>query len=272
MKEEIIEARVLEYGKLKSIYNDIVFFKKYSEILGRSGESVGSPPPSLRGLQFVQNRIGPLKVVVQGRSARLPEVNAVVLLPRDGVPKFALADFSNGIKVYLSYEKESPIVGIDIGLRHLFTVVAITRDKLYKTRFFGDREVMETFTKYLGEEQGVTHLEEIKVKVRRIVKEATSFVKELEPKVVAIEDLREYEGKVGKGLRVLQDMLEKEFYSNGVRFRRMDPYNTSKLCSHCGYKKGEVMGSIFVCPSCGYKADRDFNAAYNLALMCYYAC
>ncbi len=98
------------------------------------------------------------------------------------------------------------------------------------------------------------------------------FVKDLEPKVVAIEDLREYEGKVGRGLRTLQDMLEKEFYTSGVRFRRLNPYSTSKICSRCGYKKGEVMGSIFVCPSCGYKADRDFNAAYNLALMCYYTC
>ncbi|WP_256202579.1 transposase [Sulfuracidifex tepidarius] len=87
-----------------------------------------------------------------------------------------------------------------------------------------------------------------------------------------MEDLRLYDNKIGRGLKTIQNALETELYKRGIRYRRLEPYNTSKVCSNCGYKKGEVLGSIFVCPACGYKADRDFNAAFNIALRCYYSC
>ncbi|TRM85007.1 transposase, partial [Sulfolobus sp. F3] len=122
------------------------------------------------------------------------------------------------------------------------------------------------------DEQGVLMLEEFKNKSKKIVYEAINFIENLEPNVVALEDLNSFETKAGKGLRALQSMLESELRKRGIKYKKVDPYNTSKICSKCGYKKGEVMGSIFVCPSCGYKADRDFNAAFNIALKCYYTC
>ncbi|AWR94275.1 zinc ribbon domain-containing protein [Acidianus brierleyi] len=275
MKEELVQAKIIDYGKLKSIYNDIFFYKEYSEALRRNGGSLDTPPPSLKKLNFIPNtyRLGPLKVSCNNKILKIDFVNALVESEREGLPKYAIIDFSKGIKIYLAYENERPIIGIDVGIRHLFTVASVNSNgKICKVRYFGDKEIIQPFIRYLGEEQGVVHLTEIKEKVKGLVHQTIRFIESLDPKIVAIEDLRLYDAKVGKGLRVIQEMLEHEFYNKGIKFKRLDPYNTSRICSHCGYKRGEIMGSIFVCPSCGYKADRDFNAAYNLALKCYYTC
>ncbi len=46
----------------------------------------------------------------------------------------------------------------------------------------------------------------------------------------------------------------------------VDPRNTSKTCSCCGHIKDdlELSQRIFVCGNCGYKIDRDLNAAINI--------
>ncbi|NON62023.1 zinc ribbon domain-containing protein, partial [Acidianus sp. RZ1] len=204
---------------------------------------------------------------------KVSKINAIVEKPKEGIPEYAIISFESGVKVYLAYKEQSPIVGIDLGIRHLFTIVAIVEEgKVYKTKYIGDRKMVDTFTKYLGDSQGLVYLNDIKSQVRQPISEALSFLEAIKPKVIAIEDLRIYNAKVGKGLRAIEQILEKELFNHGFKVRRLDPRNTTKICSRCGYRSGEVMGSIFVCPSCGYKADRDFNAAYNLALKCYFTC
>ena len=46
----------------------------------------------------------------------------------------------------------------------------------------------------------------------------------------------------------------------------VDPGNTSRTCSRCGYKKESLQLSnrVFRCDSCGYEIDRDLNAAINI--------
>ena len=46
----------------------------------------------------------------------------------------------------------------------------------------------------------------------------------------------------------------------------VDPGNTSRTCSNCGYKKEslELSERTFLCESCGYEIDRDLNAAINI--------
>lgn len=43
-------------------------------------------------------------------------------------------------------------------------------------------------------------------------------------------------------------------------------YPSSKLCSNCGEKNADLKRSdiVFLCPSCGFRLDRDLNAAFNL--------
>ncbi|HEX6288716.1 MAG TPA: transposase [Herpetosiphonaceae bacterium] len=52
----------------------------------------------------------------------------------------------------------------------------------------------------------------------------------------------------------------------GVRVIVVDPRNTSRTCSACGYcdKQNRHSQSSFVCGSCGFAASADWNAAVNI--------
>lgn len=48
-------------------------------------------------------------------------------------------------------------------------------------------------------------------------------------------------------------------------YRAPNDYPSTKTCNNCGYiNKRFKTEHIFVCPICGYREDRDLNAAYNL--------
>jgi len=53
--------------------------------------------------------------------------------------------------------------------------------------------------------------------------------------------------------------------SAGTRLIRVDPRNTSQLCSNCGsIVKKSLSDRVHECPYCGFVADRDYNAAVNI--------
>ena len=47
---------------------------------------------------------------------------------------------------------------------------------------------------------------------------------------------------------------------------RVKPANTSKRCANCGYvvKDLYLRDRWFICPNCGWEADRDLNASLNI--------
>ncbi|MFC7008527.1 RNA-guided endonuclease InsQ/TnpB family protein [Halalkalicoccus salilacus] len=65
----------------------------------------------------------------------------------------------------------------------------------------------------------------------------------------------------GTFLRMLEYKCERE----GTHFVAVDPRGTTKECSKCGVS---IEKPLWVrehsCPSCGFEADRDLNAAYNI--------
>ena len=52
----------------------------------------------------------------------------------------------------------------------------------------------------------------------------------------------------------------------GREIIRVNPKDTSKTCSNCGYVNHELKLSdrVFKCPVCGLKIDRDLNASINI--------
>lgn len=75
-------------------------------------------------------------------------------------------------------------------------------------------------------------------------------------KTVASQKLREFRVK-----------LEVKCKAMGIELRIADRfYPSSKTCHQCGYIKADLKLSDreYICPVCGYRADRDYNASLNL--------
>jgi putative transposase len=62
----------------------------------------------------------------------------------------------------------------------------------------------------------------------------------------------------------LQQQVEKRAWDRGIPVIYVNPAYTSKRCSRCG-RFGRRSRKHFECPHCGYMANADVNAAFNIA-------
>jgi IS605 OrfB family transposase len=75
--------------------------------------------------------------------------------------------------------------------------------------------------------------------------------------------------KVGLTLKLseFRNRLKYKCLINGIRYKEVDEWGTSKMCSSCGRYKYELKGEkIYKCPNC-VEQDRDINSATNIALI-----
>ena len=64
----------------------------------------------------------------------------------------------------------------------------------------------------------------------------------------------------------LRQFIKYKAEKYGIEVREIDPYNTSRKCSWCGYTDEKNRDKRnFECLKCGKKSDADFNAARNIA-------
>lgn len=95
--------------------------------------------------------------------------------------------------------------------------------------------------------------------------------------VVVMEDIhvKQLVGKSCKKMRMrlhdvafyeLRSIMEYQLGKYGKELRLVDPAFTSMTCAKCGYVKKDLTlaDRIFVCPKCGWTADRDYNASLNI--------
>ena len=98
-------------------------------------------------------------------------------------------------------------------------------------------------------------------------------------RAIVIEDLKGFNGRrtVSKGQRErfgkwafnqLRDFLTYKAKREGVPVTAVNPRNTSRTCSNCGFvsKKNRKSQAIFLCSKCGFTTHADLNAAINLSL------
>ena len=64
----------------------------------------------------------------------------------------------------------------------------------------------------------------------------------------------------------LRETIKYQIEKYGKEIRFVDPAFSSKTCVRCGYVKNDLTlaDRVFVCPKCGWVADRDYNASLNL--------
>ncbi|GAA3638293.1 hypothetical protein GCM10022297_15830 [Lactobacillus hamsteri] len=101
----------------------------------------------------------------------------------------------------------------------------------------------------------------------------THLVKQYD--VIVIEDLKtknlQHNHCLAKSIanaswRMFRQMLEYKCKWYGKRLIAVDPKNTSRVCSECGYNSGAKPLEIreWTCPKCQTRHDRDINAAVNI--------
>lgn len=101
----------------------------------------------------------------------------------------------------------------------------------------------------------------------------THLVKQYD--VIVIEDLRVKNLRKNHHLAkaianaswsMFRQMLEYKCQWYGKKLIAVDPKNTSRICSKCGYNSGEKPLDIreWTCPKCKTHHDRDINAAINI--------
>ena len=71
------------------------------------------------------------------------------------------------------------------------------------------------------------------------------------------------------GFGMFRSMLSYKLQDRGKVFYKIDKwYASSTICSNCHTKHKEIVHSLAVrkwtCPTCGFRHDRDINAAINI--------
>lgn len=178
------------------------------------------------------------------------------------------------------------IIGVDFGIVNLAT----TSDG---ANYSGKKctDVRQRYAKIkavlqkVGTYSAKKHLKKISGKERRfkkdtnhcISKEIVQIAKDTN-RAIAIEDLtgirenvtvsKAVRESIGKwAFLELRNFIEYKAKLVGVPVIPIDPRNTSRTCSVCGYtdKKNRKNQASFVCLECGHTENADFNAAKNIA-------
>ena len=200
-----------------------------------------------------------------------------------------------------SYHTVTAGVGIDLGVKDLAIVsdgkVFKNINKSSKVKRLEKRLRREQrclsrkyeFIKKRGEKPATNsaNIEKQKLKVQKLHQRITRIREDYEnktvheivkqkPRFITVEDLNvkgmmknRYLAKAIAAQRFfsLLSKLKRKAEIIGIELRIVDRfYPSSKTCYACGYiHKGlKLKDRVYVCPECGYTADRDYNASLNL--------
>lgn len=176
-------------------------------------------------------------------------------------------------------------IGIDFGIINLATT---SDGKNFSGKQVDNaREKTTKFKKILqrkGTKSAKRHLKKLSGRERRfkkntnhtISKQIVQIAKDTQ-RGIAIEDLKGFRVSVHKEQREqfgkwsfgeLRGFIEYKAVLRGIPVITVNPKNTSRMCSQCGYisKSNRKSQSNFSCLKCGFTLNADLNAAKNIAL------
>ena len=179
------------------------------------------------------------------------------------------------------------VVGIDLGIQHF----CVDSDGMaFENPKFIDRtlEKIKEVQKELSRKQkGSKRREKVRLKLAKLYEKLNNQRQDFLHKlsryyinnydVICVEDL-DIRDIVENGNRTLNRHIHDSAWSKflsllafkaeraGRRVVRVKPTNTSKRCAKCGFVVSNLTlkGRLFVCPKCGWEADRDYNASLNV--------
>ena len=203
-------------------------------------------------------------------------------------------------KIDMSNIEKSQPIGIDVGIVNMITTSdgdfykysdcskyekrlkrqqrRCTRDK---NRYY--KESLDTRTKYEDIQKSKNHYKRLKKRFKTISKmknkrvndihTATKQIVNKNPSAIVIENIFVREQLKDNWIhKYIPQMMYYEIHRQ-LKYKAADRnipvivaekgYASSQICSNCGCY-GYFKRRIFKCSHCGYKEDRDLNAAYNL--------
>jgi IS605 OrfB family transposase len=179
------------------------------------------------------------------------------------------------------------IIGVDFGIVNLATT---SDGKVYSGKKCAETRVRYSKIKAALQKVGTwnakKHLKKISGRERRFKRDVNHCIsKQLiqdakgTNRSIALEDLTgirerttvrkaQREGHSKWAFRELRSFIEYKAKLAGVLIQLVDPRNTSRQCSVCGYidKKNRKTQADFVCCTCGHSENADYNASKNIAL------
>jgi len=112
-----------------------------------------------------------------------------------------------------------------------------------------------------------------KMMLHRLSNELVAEARENGCSVIAFEDLTDIRERTGASwghkwaFDRLYEYVEYKAAEYGIDVEQVDPENTSRRCSHCGFTHPDNRdGEVFECLKCGYENHADYNAAKNIGL------
>ncbi len=176
-------------------------------------------------------------------------------------------------------------IGADVGLLHLITFSDGTVIDPPKFLRKGEKSIGKAQKNLSQKKKGSSNRNKSKIilskRHKKVKNQREDFAHKLSKNIVDNNDVIVFENLNVKGMvknhRLAKSIADASWNtlvqyttykaeSAGKEVVLVDPRNTSKTCSCCGHIKDDLKLSqrIFVCNNCGYKIDRDLNAAINI--------
>jgi putative transposase len=227
------------------------------------------------------SKIGALPV-----SMHRPYVGKVkgVLITRSGEKWYVIVQAEQEAS---ASKREGRSVGIDVGLNS-FAVdsdgAVIENPRFYEHSLNKIKKIQQSISR---KKQFSQNWKKAKSRLEKVYDHITNQKKDFLHKLsrqyvdtyatICVEDL-DIKGLKEKGNsnglhRGIHDASWGRFYSYlaykaesaGTNLVKVDPRNTSQMCSNCGsIVKKSLSERVHECPYCGFVADRDYNAAVNI--------
>ena len=167
-------------------------------------------------------------------------------------------------------KKEGKVIGIDIGQKtclsvsngqqietdpHGYTYMSICKELARKKRgskgFLRKQKHRTNFINYCVNKVNFEGVKELRIEKIRQLRNGKRTSRLLS----------------GWSYKEIFDSLKAKARSLGVHVTELSPTYTSQRCSKCGWvRKSNRKGKVFKCGNCGYTADADLNASFNISL------
>jgi IS605 OrfB family transposase len=200
------------------------------------------------------------------------------------------------IVAFLSKEETSinsrrNLLGIDINNKNFAYSVLTPEGRVLKQGFLGqqmwpkkihfaERRALLQSLNALKKLKRMRHRQRdfVRTNIGQMVREIILIAKRFEADI-SIERLRKFSPKGRRFNKkvmtipffLFKRILQARCFDNGITLSRVDPYHTSKWCSHCGaVGKGHDGGnySLFRCRDCGQVVNADRKASLAVAVKC----